>query len=672
MPADGVYTVQLYDFLYKGGSSEFAYRLTFSTAPLIDFVFPIAGTPGSKGIYSLFGRNLPGATKTDVKGLDGRPLEKLDVEIELPSDPQQRCRLPIYSLVEPQDSGMDAFVYRLQSPQGDSNPVPIFYATAPVIAEQEPNDEPEQPQKVTLPCEVVGQFNPRGDRDFVSFDAKKGEAYFIEVYSERLGLTSDPYLLLQRVTKNEKGEETATDIVELDDPRLVPQDQRNQSNFDMSHGDVAHKFVVPDDGTYRVLVRDLNYQSRGNVQYLYRLAIRRPVSDFRLLAVSEPPRNPQNNNQANLWSPLLQKGGTQALKVYALRQDDFDDEIQVTVEGLPKGVTCPGITMGPKSNTGLLVLSAADDAPAWSGTIRVMGKAKIDGAEIARQARGGSLVWGSNDRNQQPIRARMTEDVAIAVSDTDTAPAKIELAAGQVLETSLAGKLQIPIKVTRRGEFKGNLKLTNLGAGRELRINDVDVGGGGEATATLDVRNNATPGTYTFVMQAATQLQNYRRNPQAADEAQRIAKEVEKLATDAANAAKQAADAKATAEQSANEAVAQARQATETFTSAMKAQDDAQAQLKASIDAFAKATSAADAKADDQSLQAQKVEKEQAVTAATEQLKQATETKTKADQAAADMNAKSQALTTAKTAAEAALTEANAKKAALEAAEEQG
>ena len=42
--------------------------------------------------------------------------------------------------------------------------------------------------------------------DWFTFEAKKGDAYWIEVISQRLGLVTDPFVLVQRVTKNEKGE----------------------------------------------------------------------------------------------------------------------------------------------------------------------------------------------------------------------------------------------------------------------------------------------------------------------------------------------------------------------------------------------------------------------------------------------------------------------------------
>ena len=75
---------------------------------------------------------------------------------------------------------------------------------------------------MTLPCEYVGQFYPQTDRDWITFDAKKGEALWMEVFSQRLGLPTDPYLLVQQVTKNDKGEEQVKDIQGVDDYRENP------------------------------------------------------------------------------------------------------------------------------------------------------------------------------------------------------------------------------------------------------------------------------------------------------------------------------------------------------------------------------------------------------------------------------------------------------------------
>ncbi len=663
--ADGTYSIQIFDFLYRGGSNDYGYRLTATTAPIIDFVFPPSGVPGSKGTYTLFGRNLPGGTKTEQKTLDGRFLEKLDVQIELPSDVNQRLQMPMMSLVEPQDAGLDAFQYKLSTPQGDSNPIPIYYASAPVVAEQEPNNSADKAQPVTLPCEIVGQFSPRADQDWFTFDAKKGQTLFLEVYSERMGLVTDAYLRVQRVTKNDKGVEVVADVVELDDPKLLPQDQRQTANFDMSSGDMSYKLIVPDDGTYRVLIRDLYYQSRGSANYLYRLAIRDPAPDFRLVAVSEPPVNPQNNNVSQLWSTLLHRGGTQAVKVYVVRQDDFDGEIQLSVEGLPTGLTCPAVTIGPKAPFAQLVFNAADDAPGWSGTVRVLGKAKLNDAEITREARGGTLVWGSQNRDQNPIRSRMTGNVALAVTDKETAAARIDVGTGQTFETSLAGKLEIPVKVTRRGEFKGNLKLTSPGMPKDMKFADLDLAGG-EGKLTLDIKNTAAPGTYSFTLQASTQIPNYRRNAEGADAAQKLAKEMEQAATDAANAVKAATQAKADAEKAATESAAAAKLAADALAASTKALQQSETNLKGANEQLDAAKKAAEAKPDDQGLQSKKTELEKAAADAAEKLRIAAEAKSGSERGATEMTSKVQSSAEAKSSADAALAEAAARKAQVD------
>ncbi len=61
-PADGEYIVKIYDFLYRGGNDYF-YRLSIGTGPYIDFIFPPAGLPGSKGQHTIYGRNLPGGAR---------------------------------------------------------------------------------------------------------------------------------------------------------------------------------------------------------------------------------------------------------------------------------------------------------------------------------------------------------------------------------------------------------------------------------------------------------------------------------------------------------------------------------------------------------------------------------------------------------------------------------
>ncbi len=180
------------------------------------------------------------------------------------------------ALVRSEESPLDGFEYRLRTPQGSSNPYFLGYATAPVVAETEPNDDAAKPQVVSVPCEFAGHFNRRGDDDWIAFDAHKGDVFWLEMMAQRLGQAADPYLLLQRVTKNDKGEVQASDIQELDDAT------KNIGGFSYKTAtdDPSVRFDVPEDGRYRVLIRNLDPGTRDDPRKLYRLSIRRPAPIF--------------------------------------------------------------------------------------------------------------------------------------------------------------------------------------------------------------------------------------------------------------------------------------------------------------------------------------------------------------------------------------------------------
>ncbi len=632
VPADGQFVLQVHDFLFRGGDDYF-YRVALHTGPYIDFVFPNAGLPGSKGEYTVYGRNLPGGTASEMKSLDGKLLEQLKVQIELPADPILQRQLPITDCVEPQDSGMDGFAYRLSDPRGQqSNTVLIGYATAPVVLEQEPNNDPAQPQQLNVPCEVVGQFHPRGDQDWYSFSAKKGDVFFLDVVSERLGLPTDPYMLIQRAKKDDKGNEQWSDVAEVDDAKAKGDIvQGMAADYETATNDPNYKLVVSEDANYRVLIRDLYYGSRGNPQFIYRLAIRRALPDFRLVAISEAPHDDRAGGNSQLWTPYLHKGGAAPLKVFIFRRDEFKGDIELCVEGLPTGVNCPPIVVGPGLPVAMLVLSADENAASWAGSIKVVGKAKIGDDDVVREARGGSIVWTIANRQNENPRARMTSDIAIAVSGEETESVAIDAGESKTWETSLGGKLQIPIKITRRNDFKANLQLTSPGLPSAIKPANLDIPADQNAgVLNFDVKSGAVPGTYSFALHAPSQLANYRRDPQGAQAAADFSKEMEKVAADIATAAKQANDE---------------------LSAAKKMSTESQAAEKAAVAKLAAAKIAADQKPDDSALADARTAAERAVAEAADKIRSATVAQAAAQAAANDAAAKSKMAETEKNAA---------------------
>jgi hypothetical protein len=69
------------------------------------------------------------------------------------------------------------------------------------LAEAEPNNIPAAAQKITLPCDISGNFFPAADVDTFEFTATKGDVWWVEVASERLGRPTDPSILVQHVSR---------------------------------------------------------------------------------------------------------------------------------------------------------------------------------------------------------------------------------------------------------------------------------------------------------------------------------------------------------------------------------------------------------------------------------------------------------------------------------------
>jgi len=473
-PADGAYLLKLHDLTFAGGA-EYFYRLTLTSGPHLDFVFPPSTKPGAKAKLTLFGRNLPGGSLANVAAADGRPLDKLDVEIDAPATPASRAD----GLANPAAAALDGFSFRLKSPRA-SNAVFIGFATEPVVAEQEPNNQPAQAQKLAPPCEVAGQFFPAGDVDTFVFDAKKGDVWWLEITSQRLDLPTNPFLVIERdggESREVYGADTNVGGV----------------RFSTTSTDPVVRFEVKDDGAYRVKVRDLFGGARKDPRAIYRLAIRREAPDFHLIALAEAPPEKKDDRSAAPRATLVRADGTAAIKVLALRRDGFAGEIEVSAEGLPPGVACAPVKLPANATEAVLLFTSAGKPERWAGSVRVVGKAKIGDKDVSREARGGVVRWSVADANTDAVRARLTRDVALGVS-TEAAPVSIAAAEEKRWEVAPGAKVEIPLKVTRRGEFKDALKLKASGAPGIEAVKEIDVAANAAtAKAVIDLATAKLP-----------------------------------------------------------------------------------------------------------------------------------------------------------------------------------
>ena len=228
IPADGQYTLEIHDSLYRG-REDFIYRISIGELPFVTGVFPMGGRVGSKTQVTLTGWNLP-TNQMTVDLTDKRPG-----------------------------------ILMLQ-PTPLSNKVPFAMDTLPEDSECEPNDARTNAHAVTLPVIINGHIDDPGDVDVFRFAGHAGQTVVAEVMARRLDSPLDSVLMLL----NQTGDQLATN-----------DDQEDKaSGLNTHHADSYLAYSLPADGDYYICIGDT--QHGGGAAFGYRLRISTPMPDFEL------------------------------------------------------------------------------------------------------------------------------------------------------------------------------------------------------------------------------------------------------------------------------------------------------------------------------------------------------------------------------------------------------
>ncbi|MBX3442786.1 MAG: PPC domain-containing protein [Planctomyces sp.] len=408
VPVAGQYVVKVFDQAYRGGADHF-YRLEVHDGPQIAFALPPAGPAGTTAPVALYGFNLPGGQLTEQR-LGAARLERLDVQIPIPAE---SGAIDVDGRVSPVEAGTDAFTWRLQTPTSVSNPVRLQIGSTPATVEVEPNDV-SAPQTISVPCDLGGQFQERGDIDAYEFDVKQGDAWWIEVFAQRLGRDIDPLLIVEHLTVDGEGKQAVNRLAAQDDigVNLLP------NGFDSQSDDAAFRYVAPSDGRCRIILQDRYGASTGDPSRVYRLTIQKEQPDFRLVVT------PVQLGPGQAAPPTFRKGDTFTLQVLAFRREGFNGTIEVAAEGLPEGVSCLGTVIGPNQPGAPFVFTTtADTADDLSG-IRIVGRAMLRdaGLDQAAQAAAAALATAQQPvANQRAAAESATSELQQAVEQTAAA-----------------------------------------------------------------------------------------------------------------------------------------------------------------------------------------------------------------------------------------------------------
>jgi hypothetical protein len=326
--------------------------------------------------------------------------------------------------------------------------------------------------------------------------------------------------VVQHVTTGEAGENLA-DVAELND---IPSPVKVSSNgysydgppYNAGTADILGKIEIKEDGIYRLQIRDLFGGTRNDPKNSYRFVIRPAAPDFALVAWAVH-MELRNGDRAALSKPIALRGGsTMALEVIAFRRDGFDGEIELLMENLPAGVTATGLKIPAGQSRGIMLVSAAQDAPRGLSNASFFGRATIYGNVVTRPCRMASMQWPVPDASQEIPSPRLLADVPVSVNGVEFAPITIAPAEEKWWEVGEGQKLTIPLTHTSRSAFSGDIiNLRTYGAGFD-RVPAFDVSLTAQSsTANIDLAALKTPpGEYTIAFYGCA-VAKYRPNKEA-------------------------------------------------------------------------------------------------------------------------------------------------------------
>lgn len=274
------------------------------------------------------------------------------------------------------------------------------------------------PTALAVPQAVTGRLrHPDGKARF-SFAGKKGEAFRISAEARRLGSPLDLALSV-----------------------LDPAGKEIAGNDDIPGSTDAQVSVkLPLDGTYQIVLADVA-GAEPSPASIYRLVLERQAEDFRLQTL-----------------PLLNVpiGGKPAnLDVTVIREAGFKEPIEISVKGLPAGVTTPEKLVVAANATSLTIPFACTDRAAANAVfVAIEGTAKVGDKTLSRKATvpvTGDLTMLDPEADRHP---------AVLLATTLSAPFSVKCIEGDGTRRVHRGATHLAeLVVERKNGFAGPIVL---------------------------------------------------------------------------------------------------------------------------------------------------------------------------------------------------------------------
>jgi hypothetical protein len=270
--------------------------------------------------------------------------------------------------------------------------VPFAVDSMAECLEKEPNNKLDEAQKLDWPIIVNGRNDSPGDKDVFRIEGRKGEIIVADVDARRLDSPLDSLL----------------ELADAEGRRIAMNDDfaDKSDGLRTHHADSFLLVELPKDGVFYITLKDS--QNKGGPEYGYRLRIDHPRPDFALRVV------PSSVN--------IRAGSSTPIILYALRKEGFAGEIELSLLDDSKTFKLSGGNrIAADSDQLKLTLSAPQSPTDEPRSLEILGKAKIDGREIAH------LAVPAEDMMQAFIYHHLVPSKILLAEATQRIPPRLQL-----------------------------------------------------------------------------------------------------------------------------------------------------------------------------------------------------------------------------------------------------
>jgi len=241
-------------------------------------------------------------------------------------------------------------------PGNSGNAVPLQAGNLPEAIEAANNDLRESATELQWPQVMNGQLESAVDEDWYRLACRAGTTLSIECLAQPGWSSAMPIVALVDAQGNVVSSVNGVQAV---------------------GGTTRMQWQPPSDGEWWLRVRDLQQGIRGGPDFIYRLTVQDAVPDF-LLSSKVDVVNVVQGARVDVDVAIERLGG-------------YAGPIELIAEGLPEGVTLEGHQIAAGQTSAKLGFVATEESRSCDVTLRIRGKAEINGKIIERPVRAMHL-----------------------------------------------------------------------------------------------------------------------------------------------------------------------------------------------------------------------------------------------------------------------------------------